>query len=287
MWRAGGVGVAWSRRRPSPLPFSVLARADAAAAAETDPASRAAARKLARKLRAVSDELRAYDATLADFIRADPSEWEPMVAARRADLPAAFFEHCAARLRGLPRELARARRELSSVATRLAALVSAFDGVTPEAAAAAAAEMNALLTCGSMAEAEARIDALAGEGKLDPALMMVMAKVGVGGGGDGTPDPDPDPDPNPDPNPDPDPDPDPQAYAASKESDYTRDDAKEVMVHLWKKAQESFQREQPVEMRVVRKLLSLEGDVDLRSALAAAFDPGPAVETADEVFLSM
>ena len=271
MWRAGGVGVAWSRRRPSPLPFSVLARADAAAAAETDPASRAAARKLARKLRAVSDELRAYDATLADFIRADPSEWEPMVAARRADLPAAFFEHCAARLRGLPRELARARRELSSVATRLAALVSAFDGVTPEAAAAAAAEMNALLTCGSMAEAEARIDALAGEGKLDPALMMVMAKVGGGGGGDGTPDPDPDP----------------QAYAASKESDYTRDDAKEVMVHLWKKAQESFQREQPVEMRVVRKLLSLEGDVDLRSALAAAFDPGPAVETADEVFLSM
>ena len=200
----------------------------------------------------MADELAAYDATLAAFIATPAEEWPPLVAARRGEMPAAFFDHAAARVAGLPRAAVKARQTLADATTRLAALVAAFDGVTPEAAAAAGAELHSLLSSESLAAAEARIDSLASQGKLDPALLLTMSK----------------------------------AYAAAKESDYTRDDAKEVMVHLWRKAQASFAAQAPAEMRILKHILKLQGDVDMRSALAQAFQEAPPVETEDTVWLS-
>ena len=246
--RRGGT----EKNQRSSQPLSVLARADAVADGTADPAARAAARRLARKLRVVSDELASYDATLAEFVRTPPEAWPPLVASRRAALSTAFFDHCAARVAGLPPSASAARDALAAAATRLAALVAAFDGVTPEAAAAAGAEFDALLQSDSLAAADARIDALAAAGKLDPALLLTMSK----------------------------------AYAAAKESDYTRDDAKEVMVHLWKKAQASFADRAPPEMRILKHVLTLQGDTDVRSALRMAFEEAPPVETEDTVYLS-
>ena len=106
----------------------------------------------------------------------------------------------------------------------------------------AAVEFDSLLkTAASLPEAEKRIDDLAAAGQLTPALMLTMAK----------------------------------AYAAAKESTYTRDDAKEVMVHLYTKAKASFNAQRPAEMRILKHLVWLKGDVDLRSALRDAFEEDP------------
>lgn len=236
----------WTRLCPA-----VLARADALASAAGDPADRAAARRLARRLRAVSDELKSYDAELARYLKADPGQWEGMVAGGRDALPAAFFEHAAARARaarlasaaGTPIPDLPPPPDLAAAVTRLGALAAGVDvaSADPAAAAAAAAEFHALLgEPDSLEAAESRIDDLAASGRLDPAFMMTAAK----------------------------------AYAAASESPYTRDEAKEVMYKLWRKAQASFSAAQPPEVRILKYLLTLPGEVDVRSALNDAFTPG-------------
>ena len=228
------------------LRASVLQRADAIAAAERDPAQRLAARRFARKLRAVSDELESYDKELERYLTAPEAEWEPMVAAGRARLPVALFEHAAVRCRGIQPADSPARRRLVEAVTRLGALTTAFDSVDSgfgeeekRAMADAALEFDALLkAAASLPEAEKRIDDLAASGHLTPALMLTMAK----------------------------------AYAAAKESTYTRDDAKEVMVHLYTKAKASFNAQRPAELRILKHLVWLKGETDLRSALREAFE---------------
>ena len=230
------------------LRASVLSRADAVAAAERDPATRLAARKFARKLRAVSDELESYDREIERYLAAPEAEWEPMVAAGRASLPVALFEHAAVRCRGIQPATSPERKRLVDAVTRLGALAAAFDSVDAgfgeeekQAMRDAAVEFDNLLkTAASLPEAEKRIDDLAAAGQLTPALMLTMAK----------------------------------AYAAAKESTYTRDDAKEVMVHLYTKAKASFNAQRPAEMRILKHLVWLKGDVDLRSALRDAFEEG-------------
>ena len=195
----------------------VLDRADEAAGEATDAAARLAARRLARKLRAVADELAAYDAELSRYLAADPGEWESMVAYGRASLPAAFFEHAAERVRaaaiavkaGTPMPGLPPPADFAAAVTRLGALAAGVDVATsdPAAADAAAAEFHALLgEPDSLAAAEARIDDLAASGRLDPAFMMTAAK----------------------------------AYQATKESDYTRDEVKEIMYKLYRRARHSF-----------------------------------------------
>ena len=224
----------------------MLRRADAVAAAEKDPASRLAARRFARKLRAVSDELESYDKEIDRYLNAPEAEWEPMVAAGRTSLPAALFEHAAVRCRGIQPADSPERQKLVEAVTRLGALATAFDSVDAgfgeeerQALRAAAVEFDNLLkTAASLPEAEKRIDELASTGGLTPALLLTMAK----------------------------------AYAAAKESTYTRDDAKEVMVHLYTKAKASFNAQRPAELRILKHLVGLKGETDLRSALRDAFE---------------
>ena len=58
----------------------------------------------------------------------------------------------------------------------------------------------------SLEDADKRIDELASSGKLDPALMLTMAK----------------------------------AYAAAKDTDYTKEEVKDVMAHLYFKVDQSL-----------------------------------------------
>ena len=64
----------------------------------------------------------------------------------------------------------------------------------------------ALLQVTSLEDADKRIDELASSGKLDPALMLTMAK----------------------------------AYAAAKDTDYTKEEVKDVMAHLYFKVGQSL-----------------------------------------------
>ena len=75
-------------------PCSVFKRLDekvAAAAMGSD--ARAALRRFARRLRSVSEEMRAHAATLAAFEGTPGEEWEALAAKRRRDLTAEFFEY--------------------------------------------------------------------------------------------------------------------------------------------------------------------------------------------------
>ena len=74
-------------------PCSLFKRLDekvAAAAMGSD--ARAALRRFARRLRSVSEEMRAHAATLAAFEGTPGEEWEALAAKRRCDLTAEFFE---------------------------------------------------------------------------------------------------------------------------------------------------------------------------------------------------
>lgn len=69
-----------------------------------------------------------------------------------------------------------------ALAAQLAALVEAYDRVMADerALGEAAESFGSLLEVGSLEEADKRIDELAASGKLDPALLLMMAKAYAG-----------------------------------------------------------------------------------------------------------
>jgi hypothetical protein len=89
-----------------------------------------------------------------------------------------------------------------------------------------------------MQEAEQKIDSLAASGQIDPAFLFTMAK----------------------------------AYSGVKETDYTRDDVKETMHHLYMKAKEAAAKDAPNEVRILKHLLSVEDPRHRSSELEKAFD---------------
>jgi hypothetical protein len=97
-----------------------------------------------------------------------------------------------------------------------------------------------------------KIDQLAGEGKLDPALVLTAAK----------------------------------AYMSVKESPMVEEEVKDVMAHLYFKMKETMGRQQPKEVRILKHLLAVGDDPrDIRNGLEEAFTPGPELTTEDEDFL--
>ena len=71
--------------------FKRLDEKIAAAAVGSD--ARAALRRFARRLRSVSEEMRAHAATLEAFEKTPGEEWEALAVKRRRDLTAEFFEY--------------------------------------------------------------------------------------------------------------------------------------------------------------------------------------------------
>jgi hypothetical protein len=91
----------------------------------------------------------------------------------------------------------------------------------------------------SIEAAEKKIDEMASAGKLDPAFLLTMAR----------------------------------AYSGVKETDYTRDEVKDVMYHLYMKAKEAVARDAPKEVRVLKHLLSIEDPAYRLEELEKAFQP--------------
>lgn len=95
------------------------------------------------------------------------------------------------------------------------------------------------LQASSMADAEKQIDEMAKEGKIDPAFLYTMAR----------------------------------AYSGVKETDYTRDDVKETMAHLYVKAKEAAARDSPAEVRILKHLLMIDDPAHRSKELERAFEP--------------
>ncbi|KAK9840732.1 hypothetical protein WJX81_001023 [Elliptochloris bilobata] len=245
--------IASSRLWPT-LADGVFKRLDErVAAAPSGSDARAALRRFARRLRSVAEETRAHAATLAAFEGTPGGEWEALAVKRRRDLTAEFFEYLQTLAAAAGDDLAR-REELAAMGARLAALATATDKAEEDLAAqqAAAQELKSLLEVESMEEADKRLDDLAAQGRLNPALLLMMAK----------------------------------AHAAAKESSYTKEEAKDVMAHLYFKAKESFAAQQPPEVRIMKHLLSLDDPAQRRAALGEAFTPGAQVAIATQDYLT-
>jgi hypothetical protein len=88
-----------------------------------------------------------------------------------------------------------------------------------------------------MLAAYKQIDDMAAQGTLDPAFLLTMAK----------------------------------AYSGVKDSQYTKDEVKEVMYHLYMKAKETASRQQPPEIRILKHLLSIDDPAHRRDEMEKAF----------------
>jgi hypothetical protein len=222
-------------------------------------------RQTARRLQMVSDEIKQF-ADLVSLFRESPSrDWESLVANYRNSLGADFFGYLDIRIQAavsqsqsqsqsdIDANQSKEAESLAALATQLAALVEAYDSILANESALEAAEANflKLLESTSLEAAEATLDEYAASGRLDPALLLTMAK----------------------------------AYAGVKETDVTREEVKDIMAHLYFKAKETYAQQAPPEARILKFLLSVESPKDRAMLVEQAFQAGPLLSTSSEDYL--
>lgn len=234
------------------LAQGVLDRIEERAAGEADQEVQLALRKLGRRLATVHGELSLYQQLIDKFRAAPSSDWEGMVSLHRTSMGGEFFKYLDLKIRAA-HDAQQEQEALVALGAQLAALVEAYDRVLrdEQAMEAAAQSFSDLLEVESLEQADRKIDEMAASGRLDPALLLMMAK----------------------------------AYAGSKETDITREEVKDVMAHLYFKAKESFAQQAPKEVRILKYLLTVESERDRAELLAQAFQPGAELEAGDVDYL--
>lgn len=244
--------IAHSKQWPQ-LAGGVLSRLQDKSASEQDLEKRAQLRKLQRRLESVHEELQAHEKTLSLFQNTQAVEWEGVVATHRLQLTSEFFDHVENLIHASHQDKQQ-REDLINLATRLIALVQAFDAVAAdqEALAMASDKFQDLLKVGSLQEMDAKLDSMAQSGALDPALLLTIAK----------------------------------AHSSVKDTDYTREEVKDVMAHLYFKAKETLVQQQPPEVRILKHLLRIQSRQERQTALQDAFAPGADLQTEEQDLLS-
>jgi len=214
--------------------------------------------KLNRKLGKVAEEMNLHSILIEDFRKAPSRDWEAMVMSKRAKLNTDFFEYLEMRVRAVPEGQGAEREALAALATQILAILEATDRISEddrvmEVANEKFAELlESVEQNGSIEAADQLIDDMAAAGKIDPALLLTMAK----------------------------------AYNSVKETDYTKEEVKDVMAHLYFKAKQSFAQQAPPEARILKHLLSFESQADRSVALEQSFTPGPEFTTEEEDYLN-
>lgn len=212
-----------------------------------DPGEEAALLAMRRRLRRIDVTLReALD--LVAFARDARREGElqAWVAQRRAELTPDTFSYLQALTSRVEDEAE--QDELATLMTELLALCQAHDnlGEQEESLMDAGAKLESILQEGqSLQQMVEKIDTMGDSGEIDAAFMLTMAK----------------------------------AHAAAKESSMVRDEAKDVMAHLYFRAKENLAKNLPAEVRILRHLMSIEDPQELRANLEDAFKGG---DTLDE-----
>ncbi|KAK9804314.1 hypothetical protein WJX72_006307 [[Myrmecia] bisecta] len=244
--------IAFSKQWPT-LSNSLFARIEQRSKTEADDGAKLEMKRLLRRLKSVHEELQQYNALLAKFRKAPSYDWEGIVARQRDVLQPDFFKHME-NLIHAANEDPQEQEALAELATKVLSLIEAYDRVArdQEAMAEAATTFEDILQVNSLAEMDAKVDELAASGRLDPALLLTMAK----------------------------------AYNSTKDTDVTREEVKDIMAHLYFKAKETFAQQQPPEVRILKHLLSLDDPKERFESLAQAFTPGPEIATEKEDYLS-
>lgn len=180
-------------------------------------------------------------------------ELEALVASRRNEFDESFFTHVA--------WLVVARSDngddnadaLAKLQSQLLSLCEAYDQTEAESESMneAAGKLQELLSADTVEDMDNKVDAMASEGRIDQATMLSAAKM----------------------------------YNSVKQSEYTRDEVKEVMAHLYFKMQETQHRQQPPIVRILKFLVSIEDPSERQTQMEAAFTPGAELETEKEDYL--
>uniref|UniRef100_A0A7N0UZ35 Uncharacterized protein n=1 Tax=Kalanchoe fedtschenkoi TaxID=63787 RepID=A0A7N0UZ35_KALFE len=203
--------------------------------------------RFARKLKEVDEDVQRHQ-ELLEVIKNSPLEVNEIVAKRRKDFTKEFFVHLhtvAESYFDKPEE----QKSLARLGTTCLASVQAYDNASEshEALRAAELKLQDIINSPSVDAACKKIDSLAERNQLDSTLVLMITK----------------------------------AWSAAKETDMAKDEAKDVLYHLYKTAQGNLQRLMPKEIRIVKYLLTVDDPEERLSALNDAFTPGIEVEGQD------
>ncbi|GBG69060.1 hypothetical protein CBR_g3758 [Chara braunii] len=196
--------------------------------------------RLARRLEKVDQDMQRHD-DLLHAIQESEGELDALVLRRRKDFTSDFFKHMKLVAETYYDDLTK-QDEMTSLATKVLSAVENHDRMEQDQNAMVEAQekFDDILNSPNLEMAKAKIDNLAANKQLDPALMMLITK----------------------------------AWVAAKESNMMKEEVKDIMYHLYMQARGNLQRNLPTEVRILRHLLSLEDPRERMAAMTEAFSPG-------------
>ncbi|PIA47990.1 hypothetical protein AQUCO_01400525v1, partial [Aquilegia coerulea] len=236
----------WSNIRPY-----FFRRCQERADAEDDPDMKHKLFRFARKLKGIDEDVERHN-ELLEVVRGATSDITAIVARRRKDFTREFFEHLRTVLESYyanPEE----QNALAKLGDSCFAAVEAYDTESESIEALNAAEFKFqdIINSPGVDVARKKIDNLAEKRQLDSATMQMITK----------------------------------AWSATKETDLVKDEAKDIMYHLYESTKGNLQRLLPKEVRILKYILSMRDPVDQLSALKEAFTPGVELQGTDVDFL--
>ncbi|GER37628.1 hypothetical protein STAS_14042 [Striga asiatica] len=208
---------------------------------ESDPGMKHNLFRLSRKLKEIDKDIQRNN-ELLDVIRKSPSEMGEIVARRRKDFTKEFFIHLHTLAESYYDNPTEQNGQVSKLGNTCLAAVEAYDNATESTEALEAAELKFqdIISSSSVEAACRKIDSLAEKNQLDSALLLMITK----------------------------------AWASSKETNLTKDEARDVGYYLYKTSMDHLQKLVPKEIRIVKYLLKIEDPEERMSALNDAFAPG-------------
>eukprot|EP00252_Welwitschia_mirabilis_P018519 TRINITY_DN4113_c0_g1_i4.p1 TRINITY_DN4113_c0_g1~~TRINITY_DN4113_c0_g1_i4.p1 ORF type:complete len:409 (+),score=83.10 TRINITY_DN4113_c0_g1_i4:44-1270(+) len=210
------------------------------AIAEKDDLNKKKLLALSSKVKEIDAQMQRYD-TLLKEVKENPSEVTAIVARQRKDFNGEFFEHLKLVADSYQDSL-QIRDEIAGLAAKCLAAVQAYDNVISDSQALKAAmdKLNYIFDSPSLEEACKKIDD-SGTGKqLDSATMMLITKI----------------------------------WTSAKDSQKIKNEAKDIMHHLYTVANQNLQSRIPNEVDIIKSLLSIRDPEERLQMLPSIFSPG-------------
>ncbi|CAN0900755.1 Uncharacterized protein At4g37920 [Linum grandiflorum] len=216
---------------------------------ETDLGKKHNLLRLSRKLKEVDEDVQRHNELLA-AIRKAPSELSEIVARRRKDFTEEFFVHLFAVAQSYSHDKAEQNAALEKLGNDCLAVVQVYDSRVEETEAITTAELKLqdIINSPSLDAACRKIDNLAQKNQLDSALVLMITK----------------------------------AWSDAKETNMTKEEAKDILYHLYKTSMENIQMSMPKDVRIAKHLLKIQDPTERLCALNDAFSPPEKLEENDE-----
>ncbi|KGN63115.1 uncharacterized protein At4g37920 isoform X2 [Cucumis sativus] len=218
------------------------------AASEDDPGMKHKLLRFGRKLKEIDEDVQRHNELLEVVRATSPSELGEIISRRRKDFTKEFFVHLHTVAQSYYDDPAK-QNALAKLGNSCLAAVQTYDAATENIEALNAAELKFqdIINSPTIDAACRKIDNLAEKNQLDSALVLMITK----------------------------------AWSAAKESNMMKEEAKDILYHLYVTARGNLQRLMPKEIRILKYLLTINDPEEKLSALKDAFTPGEELEGQD------